>query len=133
MLRDFKAFVLRGNVLDLAVAVIIGTSFGKIVTSLVNDIIMPPVGMLLGGVDFADLKIVLKAAAGDKPEVAIAYGAFTNTLIAFIVIAFVVWRISKVFIKEAPAAAPAPTKACPYCREANAVDASKCRACASAI
>lgn len=133
MLGEFKAFLLKTNALALAVGVIIGTALGAVVNSLVNDIIMPPIGYVLGGVDFSDLKIVLKAAAGDKPEVAIAYGAFINAVIAFIVIAFVVWRVSKMFLKEAPAPTPAPTKTCPYCKEANAVDASKCRACASAI
>ncbi len=133
MIGEFKAFLLKTNALALAVGVIIGTALGAVVNSLVNDIIMPPIGVLLGGVDFSDLKIVLKAAVGDKPEAAIAYGAFINAVIAFVVIAFIVWRISKLFLKEAPAAPPAPGKTCPFCREANAVDASKCRACTSSI
>jgi len=133
MIGEFKAFLVKTNALALAVGVIVGTALGAVVNSLVNDIIMPPIGVLLGGVDFTNLKIVLKDAVGDKPEVAIAYGAFINTVIAFIIIAFIVWRISKIFLKEAPAPAPAPSKTCPYCRESNAVDASKCKFCASAI
>ena len=116
----------------MAVGVIIGGALGTVVNSLVNDIIMPPVGLALGGVDFRLLKVVLKAAAGGDPatEVAIRYGTFLNAIIAFVVIAFVVWQISRVFIKEAPAA---EVKTCPFCKEANAVDASKCKACTSAI
>ena len=135
MWTEFKAFLLKTNALALAIGVIIGTALGTVVSSLVNDIIMPPVGMLLGGIDFTQLKWVLKAAVnGDATtEVAIRYGAFINAIIAFVIIAFVVWRISKMFIKEEPAAAAPPSKTCPYCKEANAVDASKCRACASSI
>ena len=133
MLGEFRAFLLKTNALALAIGVIIGGALGTVVSSLVNDIIMPPIGYALGGVDFSQLKIVLKAAAaGADPatEVAIRWGAFINAIIAFIVIAFVVWQISKMFIKEP---APAEVKTCPFCKEPNAVDASKCRACASAI
>lgn len=133
MMAEFKAFLLRTNALALAVGVIIGAALGGVVNSLVNDIIMPPIGVLLGGVDFSSLAIELKAAAGDAPAVAIRWGAFLNTVIAFIVIGFVVWRISKMFLKEAPAAPPAPSKTCPFCKQSNAVDASKCMHCASAI
>jgi large conductance mechanosensitive channel len=130
---EFRGFLLKTNALALAIGVIIGGALGTVVNSLVSDIIMPPVGALLGGVDFGQLKVVLKAAAtGADPatEVAIRWGAFLNAVIAFIVIAFVVWQISKSFIKEAP---PDEVKTCPFCKEPNAVDASKCRACASAI
>jgi large conductance mechanosensitive channel len=132
VVTEFKAFLLKTNALALAIGVIIGGALGTVVTSLVNDIIMPPIGMALGGVDFQDLKIVLKDAVGGDPatEVAIRYGTFLNAIIAFIVIAFVVWQISKMFIKEPP---PAEAKTCPFCKEANAVDATKCRACASTI
>jgi large conductance mechanosensitive channel len=133
MIAEFKSFLLKTNALALAVCVIIGAALGGVVNSLVNDIIMPPIGVLLGGVDFSALSIVLKEAAGDAPEVAIRYGAFLNTVIAFIVIAFVVWRVSKMFIRDEPAAAPAPAKTCPFCRQSNAVDASKCMHCASTI
>jgi large conductance mechanosensitive channel len=135
MWAEFKAFLLKTNALALAIGVIIGAALGSVVNSLVNDIIMPPVGMLLGGVDFAELKIVLQAATGGEPatEVAIRYGAFINAVIAFIVIAFVVWRLSKMFIREEAPAPEAPVKTCPFCREANAADATRCRACTSEI
>lgn len=132
MWSEFKAFLLKTNAMALAIGVIIGVALGAVVTSLVNDIIMPPVGLLLGGVDFSNLKWILKDAVNGDPktEVAIRYGTFINDVIAFIVIAFVVWRISKMFIKEAPAA---EVKTCPFCKEANALDATKCKACTSAI
>ena len=132
MLAEFKEFLLKTNAMALAVGVIIGTALGTVVNSLVNDIIMPPIGMALGGVDFSQLKIVLKEAVGGDAatEVAIRYGTFLNSIIAFVVIGFVVFQIAKMFIKEP---APAPTKACPFCKESNAPDASKCRACASGI
>ena len=134
-MSEFKRFLLKTNALALAVGVIIGVALNAVVTSLVNDVIMPPVGVLLGGVDFAALKVVLKAAVNGDPasEVAIRYGAFLNTIIAFVVISFVVFQMSRVFLKEVPTPTPMPTKSCPYCREANAIDASKCRACTSAI
>ena len=93
MLADFRAFIMRGNVLDLAVGVIIGIAFGAIVTSLVNDIIMPPIGVLMGGVDFSDYKIVLKeaVAATETPEVAIYYGRFINAVINFLIVALAVF------------------------------------------
>jgi len=132
MLSEFKGFLLKTNALALAIGVIIGGALGTVVTSLVEDIIMPPIGLVLGGVEFADLKLVLKQAAGGDPttEVAIRWGMFLNAVIAFVVIAFVVWQISKMLIKEPP---PDEVKTCPYCKEANALDATKCRACASAI
>ena len=132
MLSEFKGFLLKTNALALAIGVIIGAALGTVVTSLVEDIIMPPIGMALGGVDFADLKIVLKAAVGGDPtsEVAIRWGLFLNAVITFVIVAFVVWQISRMLIKEDP---EAPVKTCPYCKEANAEDATRCRACASAI
>ncbi|MBF8289488.1 MAG: mscL [Chloroflexi bacterium] len=133
MWAEFKGFLLKTNALALAIGVIIGGALGTVVNSLVNDIIMPPIGQALGRVDFSQLKIVLQAAAGEAPEVAIRYGAFINSIIAFLVIALVVWRISQMFLKEAPAAPAAPSKTCPYCMQSNAVDASKCMHCASAI
>ena len=132
MWSDFKAFLLKTNALALAIGVIIGIALGAVVDSLVKDVIMPPIGLALGGIDFASLKIVLKSATGADPatEVAIRYGTFINAVIAFVVIAFVVYWISKLFIREAPAA---PTKTCPFCKEPNAVDATKCKACTSVI
>ncbi|MDE1892855.1 MAG: large-conductance mechanosensitive channel protein MscL [Xanthomonadaceae bacterium] len=118
MLSEFKAFAMRGSVIDLAVGVVIGGAFGKIVTSLVNDIIMPPIGLITGGADFGDLKWVLKAAdnsnpAHKVPAVAIQYGTFVNTAIQFLIIAFAIFMVVKVINKmsrkkeEAPAAPPA--------------------------
>ena len=132
MIGEFKAFLLRTNALALAVGVIIGAALGTVVTSLVDDIIMPPIGMALGGVDFADLKIILREASGGDPatEVAIRWGAFVNSILTFVIIALVVFWISKMFIKESPAT---EVKTCPFCKESNAIDASKCRACTSAI
>lgn len=132
MVGEFRAFLLKSNALALAIGVIIGGALGTVVSSLVDDIIMPPIGLVLGGVDFSSLKLVIKAAVGGDPatEVAIRYGLFINAIIAFLVIAFVVWQLSKMFIREE---APARSKTCPFCKEANAVDATKCRACASAI
>ena len=122
MLKEFKAFALRGNVIDLAVGVIIGVAFGAIVTSFVNDIIMPIIGLLVGGVDFSDLFINLGegeyaslAAAREAGAPVIAYGAFINTIINFLIIAFAIFitinQLGKMLAKPAaPAAPPAPTK-----------------------
>lgn len=130
MLAEFRAFLLKTNALALAIGVIIGVALGAVVNSLVNDIIMPPIGMLLGGVDFSQLQIVLQTSSDPAKEVAIRYGTFINVVIIFIIVALVVFLIARTFIKEAP---PAPVKTCLFCKEANAIDATKCRACASAI
>lgn len=95
MLQEFKTFIAKGNVLDLAVGVVIGAAFGKITTSLVEDIINPVLGLIIGGVDFTQLKIVLKEAVGDTPEVAVKYGNFIQTLIQFLIIAWVIFMIVK--------------------------------------
>jgi large conductance mechanosensitive channel len=111
---EFRDFIARGNVIDLAVGVIIGGAFGKIVTSLVNDIVMPPIGLVLGGVDFAALKIPLKTAdpARKAAEVAINYGAFINTLVQFLIVAAVIFlvirTINNLHRRPDPTAAPAP-------------------------
>ncbi len=132
-MADFRAFLVKTNALALAIGVIIGAALGTVVTSLVNDIIMPPVGMLLGGVDFESLRVVLKEAVGGDPatEVAIRYGAFINAVIAFIIIVFVAWRLSRLFIKPEPEPEAVVMKACPFCLEQVPVGASKCRACSS--
>lgn len=96
MLQEFKTFIAKGNVLDLAVGVVIGAAFGKITTSLVEDIINPILGLIIGGVDFTQLKIVLKEAVGETPEVAIRYGNFIQTAIQFLVIAWVIFLVVKV-------------------------------------
>lgn len=114
MLKDFKKFIIRGNVVDLAVAVIIGGAFGKIVTSLVNDLIMPLVGVLLGKVNFKELKWVIEEAVGDAPEVAVYYGQFIQNVVDFVIIAFVIFIMIRVIEKmkakpaPEPEAAPAP-------------------------
>ncbi len=112
MWKEFKEFAIKGNVMDLAVAVIIGAAFGKIVTSLVNDVIMPVLGLLVGGIDFSGLKLVLAPAAGDTAEVAILYGTFIQTVIDFFLIALSVFFVVKLLSRfkkkeEAKSAAPA--------------------------
>jgi large conductance mechanosensitive channel len=117
MIKEFRDFIARGNVIDLAVGVIIGAAFGKIVTSLVDQIIMPPIGLLLGKVDFSQMKIVLQPAdpAKKAAEVAIGYGAFANTIIQFLIVAIVVFLMVKLLSMTrrqsaaAPAEPPAPT------------------------
>ncbi len=114
MLKEFKDFIMKGNVLDLAVAVIIGGAFGAVVASFTNDVIMPPIGMALGGVDFSDLKIVLQAAeiAADGtvtvPEVAIRWGAWVNKIIDFLIVGFVLFMIIRTYNKLNPKPEPAP-------------------------
>ena len=133
-MAGFKGFLLKTNALALAVGVIIGASMGAVVNSLVNDVIMPPIGMLLGNVDFSQLKIVLQANAADSTkDVAIKYGAFLNTVIAFVVVAFVVYAITSILLRPAPEGPKDPTKNCPFCKETVAADATKCRACTSSI
>jgi large conductance mechanosensitive channel len=118
MLQEFKAFAMRGNVMDMAVGIVIGGAFGKIVSSLVSDVIMPPIGMLTGGIDFSAMKWVLKPADDSDPkhkiaEVAINYGSFINTIITFIIVAFAIFMLIKMMNRlqqkkeEAPAAPPA--------------------------
>jgi len=115
MIKEFRDFIARGNVIDLAVGVIIGAAFGKIVTSLVDQIIMPPIGLLLGRVDFSELRFVLQPAnpAKKAAEVAIGYGAFANTVIQFLIVAFVIFLMIKLltFTRRKEAAEPAPPPA----------------------
>ena len=126
MWSEFKAFLTKSNALALAIGVIMGIALGNVVNSLVKDIIMPPIGLALGGVDFGSLKIVLQT----NPEVSINYGNFLNFVITFVIIAFVVFLIARTFIKEPP---PAEVKTCPFCKEANDVGATRCKACTSTI
>jgi large conductance mechanosensitive channel len=113
MLQEFREFAVRGNVVDMAVGVIMGAAFGKITTSLVNDVMMPPLGMMLGGVDFSDKAVVLRAAEGTDPGVMVKYGIFVNTLIDFAIVALAVFLLVKGInsLRRQQAAAPAPPPA----------------------
>lgn len=112
MINDFKKFAMRGNVLDLAVAVVIGAAFGRIVTSFVNDVLMPPIGMLLGGVDFTSFIITLKEATGDAAAVTINYGMFIQQIVDFTIVAFAIFMVIRAFEKAArePDTPPAPSE-----------------------
>lgn len=140
MLKDFKAFIARGNVIDLAIAVIIGVAFGKIVTSLVEGIIMPPIGFLLGKVDFGNLFLVLDHTKGDPVSLAdakakaipvIAYGAFINDVINFLIIAFVIFMLVK--IVDRMRKTDPSTKDCPYCLSAIPIGATRCSGCCAEL
>ena len=139
MLKEFRDFIARGNVLDLAVAVIIGVAFGKIVTSLVDGVIMPPIGLLLGKVDFANLFIDISgqhpatlAEAKERALPVIAYGQFINDIIGFLIVAFVIFLVVKAVNRRKQAEA-VTTKDCPYCLTAIPVAATKCSACTSEV
>ncbi|HET6860367.1 MAG TPA: large-conductance mechanosensitive channel protein MscL [Streptomyces sp.] len=146
MLKEFKEFAMRGNVLDLAVGIIIGGAFGTIVKSLVDDVIMPPIGLALGNVDFADLFLMLKAGAKAAPyatlaeakaagAVTINYGVFFNSVITFLIIAFAVFLLVRAANRLRPLETPAvpTTKDCPYCRMAIPVGATRCPECTSEL
>lgn len=150
MIKEFKAFIMRGNVVDMAVGIIVGAAFGAIVTSMVNDVIMPPIGLLLGNIDFSDLMLVLKEGATPGPYESLAaakaagavtlnYGAFINTIIIFLIIAFVVFffivrPIAKLSAREKAAEPAAPaTKACPFCYTTISVNATRCPNCTSEL
>jgi len=109
VVKDFRDFAVKGNVVDLAVGIIIGAAFGKIVTSVVSDVIMPPIGLLIGGVDFSDLVITLKAAEGATPAVVISIGKFLQTIIDFTIIAFAIFMLVKGINKVKAKEPPAPT------------------------
>ncbi|MFH1221181.1 MAG: large conductance mechanosensitive channel protein MscL [Candidatus Eisenbacteria bacterium] len=146
MFKEFRDFAVRGNVVDMAVGIIIGAAFGTVVNSLVKDVIMPPIGLALGKVDFSNLFVLLKnggagqhyasvAEAGRAGAVTINYGMFINTIINFVIVAFAVFMMIRMINRmkaqvetPAPAAAPA-TKACPYCLSAIPIKAAKCAFC----
>lgn len=148
MLKEFKEFALRGNVVDMAVGIIIGAAFGAIVNSLVNDVIMPPIGLLLGGVDFADFFILLRAGSPAGPYASLAdaqaagavtinYGVFINAMVSFFIIAFVVFLLIRSINQmkreeEAPPAEPT-TKECPYCLSTIPIKATRCAYCTSEL
>ena len=140
MLKEFRDFIARGNVLDLAIAVIIGAAFGKIVTSLVEGIIMPPIGMLLGKVDFANLFIDLSgqhplsiADAQVRGLPVIAYGVFINDIVSFVIIAFVVFLIVKTINRNKRQEKVELTKSCPHCFSTIPVEATRCSGCTSEL
>jgi large conductance mechanosensitive channel len=147
MLKEFKAFAMRGNVLDLAVGIIIGGAFGTIVKSLVDDVIMPPIGLALGNVDFSDLFVMLKEGAKSPAPyasladaqaagaVTVNYGLFINSIITFLIVAFAVFLLVRAANRMKPeeaTAAPA-TKDCPYCRMPIPVGATRCPQCTSEL
>jgi large conductance mechanosensitive channel len=143
MLKEFKEFAMRGNVLDMAVGIIIGAAFGQIVTSFVADILMPPIGKLLGHVDFSNLFVSLSGAHFDTVAAAKAagaatlnYGLFLNTVINFLIVAFAVFllvrQVNRFAAKPAPAAAPT-TRECPYCLSAVPLKATRCSQCTSEL
>lgn len=141
MLKEFREFALRGNVLDMAIGIIVGVAFGRIITSLVNDIIMPPIGLILGRVDFADLFVSLNgktypslAAAKAAGAATINYGTFLNTILDFVIVAFVMFLV----VRQAnrafpPAPAAVTTRECPFCLSQIAIKASRCPNCTSQI
>ena len=142
MFKEFKEFAMRGNVLDMAIGIIIGGAFGKIISSLVGDVLMPPIGKLMGNLDFSNLFFALNGqvydtlkAAKDAGAPTINYGMFINTVIDFVIVAFVIFILVKQMNrlkKEAPAAAPV-TKECPYCFSQIALKATRCVGCTSEV
>lgn len=137
MINEFKAFAMRGNVVDMAVGIIIGGAFGKIVSSLVSDVIMPPIGVLLGNVDFSNLVITLKEKTMETDAVTIKYGAFINNILDFVIVVFAIFMVIKQMNRlknkeEAVPAAPT-TKECPKCYSAIPVRATRCPHCTSDV
>ena len=137
MLKEFKEFALRGSVVDLAVGVIIGGAFGKIVSSLVNDVIMPPIGLLVGNVNFSDLALKLSSPIDEAKAVTIQYGKFINNVIDFLIVAFCIFLVVKgmnALKKKEPQPAPAPTeKTCPQCCMVIPIQAKRCGHCTATL
>ena len=143
MFKEFKEFAMKGNVLDMAVGIIIGAAFGKIITSFVADVLMPPIGMLMGGMDFSNLFVTLSggefaslAAAKEAGAATLNYGVFLNTIIDFLIVAFAIFLLIKQVnrFKRKEEAAPAPdTKECPFCTSAIAIKATRCPHCTSQL
>jgi large conductance mechanosensitive channel len=135
--KEFKEFAMRGNVLDLAVGIIIGGAFGKVVSSMVQDVLMPPLGVLMGGVDFAFLGLTLKDAVGGAPASILSYGKFINNIIDFTIVAFAVFLLVKAVnrlkrAEEAPPASPT-TKPCPECLMEIPIAAKRCGHCTATL
>ena len=133
MINEFRKFLLQTNALALAVGVIIGAAVGKLVTSLVSDILMPLIGVIIPGGAWRELKWVLSTKPDGTPANAITYGAFIGSVVDFVIVAFVVFMITRALLKPAPVPATPPTKTCPACLEVIPKAASKCRACTSAV
>lgn len=142
MLKEFKEFAMRGNVLDMAIGIIIGAAFGKIVTSFVNDVLMPPLGLLLGNSDFSNKFITLKGesfatleAAKEAGSVTLNYGLLANTIIDFVIVAFAIFIVVKQInrLKKKPEAPPPNTKNCPFCLSTVPIKASRCGHCTSEL
>mgnify|MGYP001589003215 FL=1 len=133
MLSEFKKFLLQTNALALAVGVIIGAAVGKVVSSMVSDILMPVIGLLIPGGAWREMSFVLTTKPDGSPANAITYGAFIGNVVDFLIIAFVVFMITKAILKPAPAAPGPPMKECSECKESIPAAARKCRACASAV
>lgn len=138
VIKEFKEFAMKGNVVDLAIGVVIGTAFGKIVSSLVSDIIMPPIGVLTGGVDFSSLAITLKEAHGDAATVTLNYGVFLNTVIDFTIIAFAIFMVVKGMNNlrrkaEKTETGEPTTKECPFCISTIPIKATRCPQCTAEL
>jgi large conductance mechanosensitive channel len=137
VLKDFKEFAMRGNVVDMAVGIIIGGAFGTIVKSLVSDVIMPPIGLLMGNVSFSELSLVLREATADAEAVSINYGVFIDNVIAFLIIAFAVFLLVRAMVnlqrKEEAAPPPPDKKDCPFCFSTVAIKATRCPSCTSEL
>ena len=132
MFKEFKEFAIKGNVVDMAVGIIIGAAFGTIVTSLVNDIIMPPIGLLLGNVNFSDLAVVLREKTAEAAAVSINYGIFINNLLDFVIVAFAVFLLIRQVnrFRRPPAAT---TRDCPYCCSKIPIKATRCPQCTAEL
>ena len=137
LFKEFKSFAMRGNVVDMAVGIIIGASFGKIISSLVSDILMPPIGMLVGGMDFSSLGVTIKEAAADHAAVMIKYGMFISILIDFLIVAFAMFLIIQAMnrLVKKPEVVPAgpTTKECPECLMVIPLNAKRCGHCTTVL
>lgn len=135
MIKEFKDFAVKGNVVDMAVGIIIGGAFGKIVSSLVQDIVMPPIGLLLSGIDFTKIVWTIQEATGDAAAVTINVGKFVNTVLDFVIVAFAIFMVIKQLnrFKQAPAPAAPTTKDCPECLLSIPINATRCGHCTSKL
>jgi large conductance mechanosensitive channel len=137
LFKEFKSFAMRGNVVDMAVGIIIGAAFGKIISSLVGDIIMPPIGVLIGGVDFSSLAFTIKAATAESTAVVIKYGQFINIFIDFLIVAFAMFMIiqamNRLVKKQEVVPASPTTKECPECLMVIPVNAKRCGHCTAVL